>query len=178
MVAGDLRDSDAIKHSRNTDDILNVSVITDDEQAKFAEESARDGNSINGILRDLDKENSKKKLEIQQAREAMKLKIAKCQDDDGEKQRLMKNLKQFEDGLTDQMRIETEAQNAKLLKALEMRRNRRKKVNDALVQKKQDKILDDFRNGANSKVNMQLNLQRTQGLANRIQAGFEKEEQL
>jgi len=65
MVAGDLRDSDAIKHSRNTDDILNVSVITDDEQAKFAEESARDGNSINGILRDLDKENSKKKLEIQ-----------------------------------------------------------------------------------------------------------------
>lgn len=76
------------------------------------------------------------------------------------------------------MRIETEAQNAKLLKALEMRRNRRKKVNDALVQKKQDKILDDFRNGANSKVNMQLNLQRTQGLANRIQAGFEKEEQL
>lgn len=43
---------------------------------------------------------------------------------------------------------------------------------------KQDKILDNFRNGAGSKVNMQLNLQRTQGIANRIQAGFEKDEQV
>jgi len=38
--------------------------------------------------------------------------------------------------------------------------------------------LDDFRNGAGNKVNIQLNLQRTQGIANRIQAGFEKDEQV
>lgn len=72
-------------------------------------ESTRDSQDINGILRDLDKENSKKKLEILQAREQMKLKIAKCQDDDGEKQRLLDQLKNFEDGLTEQMKNGTEA---------------------------------------------------------------------
>jgi len=76
------------------------------------------------------------------------------------------------------MKQETEGQNAKLLKALEERRNRRKKNHDKTSQAKQEKILDDFRNGAGSKVNMQLNLQRTQGIANRIQAGFEKDEQV
>lgn len=129
-------------------------------------------------MRDLDKENAKKKLEILQAREQMKIKIAKCNDDDGEKKRLMDQLNGFEANLTDQMRQETEGQNAKLLNALENRRNRRKKNNDKAANLKQDKILDDFRNGAGSKVNMQLNLQRTQGIANRIQAGFEKDEQV
>lgn len=38
--------------------------------------------------------------------------------------------------------------------------------------------MDDFKNGAMNKVNMQLNLQRAQGIANRIQAGFEKDEQV
>jgi len=38
--------------------------------------------------------------------------------------------------------------------------------------------LDEFKNNSNNKVNMQLNLQRTQGIANRIQAGFEKDEQV
>lgn len=56
------------------------------------------------------------------------------------------------------MRSETEGQDAKLRKALEDRRNRRKKQNGNLAQRKQEKILDDFKNGASSKVNMQLNL--------------------
>lgn len=55
---------------------------------------------VNGIMRDLDKENSRKKLEIVQAREQMKLKIAKCNDDD-EKQRLLANLEQFEANMND-----------------------------------------------------------------------------
>lgn len=38
--------------------------------------------------------------------------------------------------------------------------------------------MSDFKNGAGAKVNMQLNLQKTQGIANRIQAGFEKDEQV
>ena len=101
MFAGDLRDSDAIKHDGDDENALDVSVMTEDDAARIAQESARDGQSINAIMRDLDKENSQKKLEIQQAREAMKLKIAKCQDDDGEKQRLLGQLKGFEDSLTE-----------------------------------------------------------------------------
>jgi len=65
-------------------------------------------------MRDLDKENSKKKIEISQMREQMKLKISKCNDDE-EKQRLLKNLETFEEGLNSQMRAEVEAQNNKLL---------------------------------------------------------------
>lgn len=38
----------------------------------------------------------------------MKIKIAKCQDDEGEKKRLMDQLNGFEANLTDQMRQETE----------------------------------------------------------------------
>ena len=80
-------------------------------------------------MRDLDKENSKKKIEILQMREQMKLKISKCNDDD-EKALLLKNLETFEASLTEQMKAEVEGQNAKLLRALEQRRNRRKKVNE------------------------------------------------
>lgn len=80
--------------------------------------------------------------------------------------------------MTEQMKSGTESQNAKLLAALERRRNRKKQVNDKMSKKKQDKIMDDFKNGAMNKVNMQLNLQRAQGIANRIQAGFEKDEQV
>ena len=47
-----------------------------------------------------------------------------------------------------------------------------------LPEEKQAKILDQFKEQANNKVNMQLNLQKAQGLAKRIQAGFEKDEQV
>lgn len=40
-------------------------------------------------------------------REQMKLKISKCNDDD-EKQRLLKNLENFEESLNQQMRAEVE----------------------------------------------------------------------
>jgi len=38
-------------------------------------------------------------LEIEQRREAMKIKIAKCHDDDAEKQRLLSQLNSYEDTL-------------------------------------------------------------------------------
>lgn len=76
------------------------------------------------------------------------------------------------------MRQETEGQNAKLLKALEERRNRRKKANDKTADMKQKKILGDFRGGAGNKVNVQLNMNKTQEVAKRIQAGFERDEQV
>lgn len=150
MIVGDLQQSNAIKHTPSENIDLNISVDT----SRDSVEAQQDNAEVNNILRDLDKENSKKKLEILQAREQMKIKIAKCNDDDAEKKRLMDQLNAFEANLTDQMRQETEGQNAKLLKALEDRRNRRKKKNDKAADLKQQKILDDFRNGANSKVNM------------------------
>ena len=76
------------------------------------------------------------------------------------------------------MKGKTDEENAKLLALLEARRNRRKANNNKNAAKKQEKILNDFKNGAGAKVNMQLNLQKTQGIANRIQAGFEKDEQV
>lgn len=54
------------------------------------------------------------------------------------------------------------------MKALEARRNRRSKVNDKMSKQKNDKILNNFKNQANGKVNMQLNLQKTQGIVKRI----------
>ena len=59
----------------------------------------------------LDKENSKKRLEIEQFREQMKLKIARCGDNDDEKQRYLDQLATYENNLTEQMKSETENQN-------------------------------------------------------------------
>ena len=63
----------------------------------------------------------------------MNIKIARCNDED-EKKKLMANLEKFEAGLKSQMKAEVEGQNAKLLKALEARRNRRAKVNEKTSQ--------------------------------------------
>ena len=127
MVAGDLASSDAVKHVPTVTEDLAVSAPSDAETAARKQESAKEDAAITGILRDLDKENAKKKLEMQQARDQIREKIARCQDDDGEKQRLLDQLKNFENNMVEQMRAETEGQDAKLRKALEERRNRRKK---------------------------------------------------
>jgi hypothetical protein len=137
----------------------------------------KDKQQIDNILRQLDKENSKKKLEIEQKREQMKIKIAKCQNDDAEKQRLLSQLQAFEDSLKDQMKRETENQNAKMLKALEDRRNRRKQRNGALAQKKEDKILNDFKNNAASKI-VGAPEQNAKALADKISAGFAEDERV
>ena len=108
----------------------------------------------------------------------MKLKIARCGDNDDEKQRYLDQLAAYENTLTEQMKAETESQNQQLLSVLEKRRNRRKNIKDKISAKKEQKILNDFKKGANSKVNIQLNIQRTTGITNRIQAGFEKDEQV
>jgi len=100
MLAGDLQQSDAIKHNAEEGENLDVSVDTSRDAITGAE-TQRDNQNINTILRDLDKENSKKKIEILQAREAMKIKIAKAGDDEDDKKRLMDQLKTFEANLTD-----------------------------------------------------------------------------
>lgn len=87
MIAGDMQQSDAIKHVLTDGDDLDISVNT--SMDNIGGETVRDNAAINTILRDLDKENSSKKLEILQAREAMKIKIAKCNDDEDEKKRLL-----------------------------------------------------------------------------------------
>jgi len=100
MLAGDLQQSDAIKHEATDSENLDVSIDTSRSGGAGAE-TQRDNQNINTILRDLDKENSKKKIEILQAREQMKIKIAKCNDDENEKKNLMDQLKAFEDNLTE-----------------------------------------------------------------------------
>jgi hypothetical protein len=102
-----MQQSDAIKHVTTDGNDLDVSLDQSFNQSDGFE-TQRDNQNVNTILRDLDKENAKKKLEISQAREQMKIKIAKCQDDEGEKKRLMDQLNAFEANLTDQMRQETE----------------------------------------------------------------------
>ena len=129
-------------------------------------------------MSNLDRENNKKKQEIEQFREQMKQKIAMCGDNDAEKQRYLDQLASYENTLTEQMKAETENQNQQLLSVLEKRRNRRKNIKDKISAKKEQKILNDFKKGANNKVNIQLNIQRTTGITNRIQAGFEKDEQV
>lgn len=178
MVAGDLLNSVAVKPTESNLESLDVDVQTDAEKAKGLAQDLKEKDQINGILRQLDKENAKKKLEIEQKREQMKIKIAKCHDDEDQKKRLMDQLSKFENNLTEQMKRETEGQNAKLLKALEERRNRRKKRNDQLAEKKKDKILSDFNNGAGDKVNMSLSYPTTKELADKISAGFGDDERV
>lgn len=101
MVAGDLQNSDAIKHSPEDVEDLDVSVTSDKDMQALTVQQEKDDQTIKAIIRDLDKENTKKKLEIAQAREQMNIKIQRCNDDDGEKQRLLNSLNQFEDSLKD-----------------------------------------------------------------------------
>lgn len=108
MIAGDLGASDAVKHTPSDDiSTLDDSLISEAEQKKVELANQKDATAINSILRDLDKENAKKKLEIAQAREQMNLKIAKCNNED-EKRKLMANLEKFEAGLNTQMRAEVD----------------------------------------------------------------------
>ena len=69
----------------------------------------KDKDQINNIMRELDKDNAKKKMEIEQRRQQIREKIAQCDNDDGEKQRLLNQLNAYEDTVRGQMKNETEA---------------------------------------------------------------------
>lgn len=63
QYAGDMQQSDAIKHVTTDGNDLDVSIESSFDQQNGVE-TQRDNQSVNTILRDLDKENAKKKLEI------------------------------------------------------------------------------------------------------------------
>ena len=76
---------------------------------------------------------------------------------DGDRQRLMEQMEQYERNLADQMRAEGEDQNSKLKEALEARRARRKGLRDKVAKEKHEKIKDNFVNNSGNKVNVNDN---------------------
>jgi len=64
----------------------------------------------------------------------------------------------------------------KLKEAIEARKLKRKGLMDKVSKEKQDKVLTMFKNNSNSKVKNIDGNDKVKDLANRIQAGFSKDE--
>lgn len=88
-----------------------------------------------------------KKNEIDQQREMLRRRLDGVMDED-ERQRLMKSLDGYEEHAKESLRNDTEAQNDKLKKALEARKNKRRKLQEKVNDSKQKKIFDNYANQA------------------------------
>lgn len=64
----------------------------------------------------------------------------------------------------------------KLKEALEARKAKRRQLMDKVAKEKEDKVISMFKNNANTKVKAMSSEDKAKDLANRIKAGFNKNE--
>ena len=96
--------------------------------------------------------------------------------DEDERKKLLESLDKFEDGVQEQLRGDTEQQNDKLKKALEARRNKRRKLQDKINDGKKQALFENYANKAGNKVNGGLDEAGVDDLARKLNLAFDKNE--
>ena len=114
-VAGDLiQNLQSVEtEPREDDGKLDIEISPQLQAAQAELDNGNDKKAVNSMLRDIDKENSDKKLMIAKQREQLKLQISRCTDED-QKSKLIEQAEKYEKNIAQQLKSDADAQNARL----------------------------------------------------------------